>query len=312
MLRPINAFFLALPLCSAILKGINYYGIETETKKPVCNWVHNPDYYIPLLKEKGFNTLRVPFSGQYVREGDFGALDNMLQVAKDNDVGVILDYHRNFNTHQGATPEEGGLTIADFIAAWVTVLLRYQGNDHVWAVGVYNEYQGQDNVVYWNGVLNQTISAIERMFPGRFSYLAGYGYWGGNCRGIDLSKEPYWNRTYIELHKYSFSGPTTEADWDDAIGSFPERVIIGEMGWFSEVQSDVDWANRFLAYLKKRGIQNLCFWTLAQSHDTGGILKDDCLTWEDTKLTMLHQFWDEEEPICHCRLRKARRTAARV
>ena len=38
----------------------------------------------------------------------------------------------------------------------------------------------------------------------------------------------------------------------------------------------VEWAKRFIKYLKEKGIRDTSYWTVAHSHDTGNLYQDDC------------------------------------
>lgn len=275
---------------------MSIYGCETQSKAPVCSWVRGPDYYIPELKRLGFDSLRLPFSGQYVREGDFSQLDNMVGLAQQNEMSVLLDYHRTFNDHQGATPEEGSYSLQDFINVWETVLDRYQQIEVVRGVGVYNEYQGGD-AVYWNKVLKQVISTLDARYPERFTYFAGGTNWGNDISQIDLSSEPYWNRTVLEVHKYSFTSSSLEANWDATFSPYTDKVFVGEFGWKQEDPAQVAWATKFIDYLKRKNITSTCAWTVALSSDTNGWWKDDCVTFDDQKMALLKTLWDKKEVV---------------
>ncbi|GMR48746.1 hypothetical protein PMAYCL1PPCAC_18941 [Pristionchus mayeri] len=50
-----------------VLKGINYFGFETETYAPHGIWSYDLNYYLDFIKNNGFNAIRVPFSLEMVK-----------------------------------------------------------------------------------------------------------------------------------------------------------------------------------------------------------------------------------------------------
>ena len=133
-----------LPIVSAIIKGFNFYGLETPHKGFVCDWVHPPSFYLSQLANIGFNAVRVPFSRQWVVEGDFSKMDSFLaDVAVYPDFTVLLDLHRTWSSHQGEF-YEGGVTLTDYADAWITMGTRYYNNTQVRTLDLYNEPQTTD------------------------------------------------------------------------------------------------------------------------------------------------------------------------
>jgi endoglucanase len=263
-----------LPVVSAVIKGYNFYGLETPRKDFVCSWANPISYYIDKLYDLGFNAIRLPFSLEYVREGNFARMDDFFRaVSKHPDIRVVMDLHRVFASHQGDVPTEGGTTLHQFIAGWNLILQRYHQNPQVVAVDIYNEYQGTDEK-YWNSIAKQIVQGIEDKFPNRFVYYVGGTRWGGNLHGISLEDLPFAHRINYTIHKYHFSGDPSEWDW--SFGEYKHKVNVGEWGFFSEKPEQVEWAKRFIAWLISKGIRDNFFWTIAHSGDTNGIWRDDC------------------------------------
>lgn len=286
--------FLVTTVVSQPLKCMNFYGLENDRKGFVCDWVHPPEFYVDKLqRELGINTIRLPFSYEYTTQGDLSKMDNFIQMAKSKNIRIILDYHRTWSSHQGPLPEEG-ISMQTFINAWIHLLHRFQMYDNIFGVGVFNEIQSRD-VQYTLRMHEQVISSIESVFPNRFSYFAGCPQWGGDCSEIDLSHMPTWNRTFIEIHKYHFSGTGDNRDWDF---SMPKRIpadkwFVGETGWKHDIPHEREWAKRFIEYLKQREIQNVCYWTIAHSGDTDGWFRDDCETYNNEKSLLSRSLWEK-------------------
>lgn len=83
-------FLLFLPIVNAIIKGYNFYGLETQLKDFTCSWKHPPDFYIDKLSELGFNSVRVPFSVQWVNEGDYHKMDDFIEIATHKNMSILF------------------------------------------------------------------------------------------------------------------------------------------------------------------------------------------------------------------------------
>lgn len=289
--KPLFYSMLVCPVM-AVLKGINFYGLETPAKDFVCSWQHPVDYYVDKLSELGFNSFRIPVSHQWVMEKSYHKLETFFEaVAKHPEMTVILDMHRIFSDHQAYGPTESWVTVDNFIEGWNTILHHFHGNAQLIGVDVFNEYQGND-AHYWNNVTSYIVTNIEKEFPDRFYYYVGGCNWGNNLHDINLEHLDFKDRIGYTVHKYHFSGKD-ENDWNYSFGPFTKKVMVGEWGFRTQHWEEKDWAYRFIQYLKQRGIRDNFFWTIAHSSDTDGLWYDDCenINWE--KFEMIKSLWDE-------------------
>lgn len=268
---------------------MNFYGLETPYRNFVCSWKNNPEFYLRRLQQDmDINTIRLPFSYEYIASGDIAAMDSFIQLCQQLNIDIILDWHRTWSSHQGATPEEG-ITMDIFASAWINILDRFKKYPNVKGVGIFNEIQLLNDFSYTNTVHRYIISAVEKKFPDRFTYFLGCPSWGGNCSSMSYDDMSTWNRTYIEVHKYRFSGKSDREDWDISI---PARIpsnkwFVGEVGWKQNIDQDATWGKGFTQYLQQRNITNVCLWTIAHSGDTDGWFKDDCETFDAEKANVL-------------------------
>ena len=279
-----------LSLVKASIRGFNIYGLETPRKDFVCSWQHPVSWYIDKLADLNFNSLRIPISYEYVMENQCYKLQELFEATRKHpQMSVILDMHRIFSEHQAYSPEEKWVTLDMFIDAWKTILHKHKDEPQLKGVDCFNEYQGT-NSNYWNQVTRKIVVELEKEFPERFFYLVGGTNWGGNIHDMNLEDLEFRDRIYYTIHKYHFSG-NDERDWDYSFGSFPEKVIVGEWGFKTQVYHEKDWAIRFTDYLVKRDIKDNYFWTTAHSGDTDGLWYDDCenINWE--KLDIIKKLW---------------------
>ena len=284
--------FLFLPFTQALIKGISLgSGLETNNRALDCFWSHPPEFYISTLNDIGFNSLRIPFSSQYVDEGDFHILDQVFDLAKEHQMTILLDLHRVYNSHQGDITE---ISKDKLIKTWEKILDRYKDQEHLTSVGIWNEYQGEDKN-FWNGYLKDVIQTLEEKYPNRFIYYASGVRWAGSLHGLNLEDLPFKDRIRYEWHKYRFSSSNNwRNDWDWSIesGIPKERIVVGEWGFMSNNEFDMEWANAFVDYLIEKNVRNTYFWMdWISSGDTGGI-GIDCDRTDWRKVEILKRLWE--------------------
>lgn len=281
------------------IKCINYYGFETPRKRPVCDWVHEPEFYLRTLREyMDINTIRLPFSYELIRNNDFTGMDSFISTTSNHNIQIILDYHRTWASHQGPQPIEQ-VNVSQIAHVWYTLAQRYVDNPYVIGMGIFNEYQGQ-NKTYLNLYHKTIINYVEKHFPGRYYYFVGCATWGHDCNDIIYTNPNISSdRIMVDFHTYHFIydsiqnnniEQTLDMQLPHTIST--SNILIGEIGWKQDVQEERDWAQRTLNYLKARNITSVCGWTIAHSGDTGGWWNDDCLTFRYDKADVLKSLWD--------------------
>ena len=244
---------------------VNFYGLEVEQQNFVCYWKHEPGWYLKNMKDViKIDSVRLPFSYEYITNTDMSRMDDFIRLCRDLDIDIILDYHRGYASHQGPSPVEEGISENMWIGALLYVLSKYEPMYNVKAITLFNEFQGNDTV-YAEEMQREAVNIIEYMFPGRFEYMLGCVDWGKNCTGMwtTLPTESSW----VEVHSYGFS----VAELED----YHNKVFVGEFGW---TQSQLSNYTIFRDTIMRKGIHNVCLWTVAHSHDTEGLYHDDCET----------------------------------
>ena len=276
-----------------IIKGINWFGFETEYKNLMCSWVHDIDWNLKTMKGIGFNYIRLPFSEEFVKEGNWENMDKFFDKSLQYDMKVVLDFHRLHSTHQSFKPYDEKYTFDDFLFSWKTILDRYSGYSNLVAVDIFNEYQGS-NYVEWNNLARQIVSFLEFHFPNRFEFFVGGTNWGGNIHYMDLSDLSFSDRIRYSIHKYWFSDSKPyEEKWNYSFGDHPPVVNVGEWGYKSDEVREVQWARDFVEYLIEQDIRDTFFWTWSwNSGDTAGILLQNCETIDNEKMELLNHLWE--------------------
>lgn len=288
-----------LPLLSAaqdITKGIAWFGLETQYNGLMCTWQNSVAWNLKRIQDLGFNTVRIPFSHDYVRAGNWHGMDELFEEVTKTNLSLVLDFHRLKNTHQSFKPWTDDVTFDDFLKSWELILNRYENHTQLVGVDVWNEYQG-DNFVEWNNIARQIVDFIDKRY-GRhnWTYYVQGTNWAGNIHDVFLDDMDCADRIRVTIHKYWFSDKEPlEENWEYSFGLVnhdPTKICVGEYGFISGHPDEVKWFDRFTIWLKSKGIRDSFFWTWSwNSGDTGGVLLDDCTSIDCAKMYRLKSFW---------------------
>jgi Endoglucanase len=142
------------------LTGINWFGMETDNRTFHGLWASPPATWrgqIDRMAELGFNTLRIPYSGDALRPGATATsintytnpdliglhpleiLDKVIEYAGSKGMRVILDRHRPTAAGQTALWYTPTVSEASMIADWQMLAQRYAGNTTVIGADLFNE-----------------------------------------------------------------------------------------------------------------------------------------------------------------------------
>lgn len=67
-----------LPTVSAVIRGLSWFGLETERMDLTCTWQNDLDWNLAAIQDLGFTHLRVPFSYDYIQRGDWSVMDELF------------------------------------------------------------------------------------------------------------------------------------------------------------------------------------------------------------------------------------------
>jgi len=142
------------------LTGINWFGMETDNHTFHGLWANAPATWrgqIDRMASLGFNTIRVPYTGDSLRPGaqatginDFTnpdlvgnsplqILDKVIQYAGSKGMRIVLDRHRPTAAGQTALWYTSTVSEASIIADWQMLAQRYAGNTTVIGADLFNE-----------------------------------------------------------------------------------------------------------------------------------------------------------------------------
>ncbi|WP_236738834.1 cellulase family glycosylhydrolase [Chroogloeocystis siderophila] len=203
-----------------LLRGVNWFGIETELHIPHGLWLRDYQEMLAQIKHLGYNTIRLPYSVQSLRstttsgidykrganqelEGKtpLEVMDCIIQEAQRQGLFILLDSHR-LNDRQ--IPElwyGDGFTEQDWIDTWKMLAVRYQNQANVIGADLKNEPHGRaswgtnDLATDWRLAAERAGNAILAINPNWLIVVEGVennvpgqrlsGHWqGGNLEGV--------------------------------------------------------------------------------------------------------------------------------
>ena len=252
-------------------------------------------------------------------------LDAVIAACGASGLRVILDCH---SAKAGGykeqdlwyLPGDKGWTEKRWIEDWVTLAKRYAGNPTVIGADLFNEPKRTASwgeaipATDWNSAAERCANAIHAVNPdwlilvqGVSQYKGEATWWGGNLAGAE--KNPLVlarpNKLIYSPHDYpasvhrqawfdspGYPGNLTSV-WDGFWGYLAQSqtapVVLGEFGSRLETDSDRAWLRALVGYLRKNDIGWIWWSWNPNSGDTGGILRDDWLTVDNTRMDYLRK-----------------------
>jgi endoglucanase len=252
------------------------------------------------------------------------ALEFTLAQAQAAGMWVLLDFHTCSPTMLGAgEPNDPtqcpGYSLAKWLADLRTMATLSKTFTNVIGIDLANEPHGA-TWAQWSSLASQGGQAALAVNPNLTIWVEGVGNasasgglganWGQNLfEATAISGIPA-NRLVFSDHSY---GPSVAAQsyfsdasypsnmpgiWDTLFGHLIGQgftVFEGEFGGHyttssTPAQNDKLWQDSHVTYLINKNMKNNFYWAVnPNSGDTGGVLLDDWLTWDNGKLLLLQR-----------------------
>jgi endoglucanase len=244
---------------SLLLRGVNWFGLETETHAPHGLWVRNYKDLITQIRELGYNFIRLPYSVQMMRDTtvkgiDFNLnpdlkgkkpieiMDAIVQEAGRQGLMILLDSHQLNNQRIPELWYGDGFTEEDWITAWTDLATRYQDQPNVIGADLKNEPHGTatwgtgDRKTDWRLAAERAGNAILQVNPNWLIVVEGIEngmlpkqvlqrHWmGGNLENVKRApvRLERSGRLVYSLHEY---GPGVfDQPWFSE-PSFPNNLL---------------------------------------------------------------------------------------
>ena len=140
------------------LTGVNWFGMETTNETFHGLWANTPwKTMMDQMASLGYNTIRVPYSGDALKAGAAATsvnntsnadlvglsplqiLDKVVAYAGDKGMRIILDRHRPDSSAQTPLWHTATVSEASMIADWTALAQHYAGNPVVVGADLFNE-----------------------------------------------------------------------------------------------------------------------------------------------------------------------------
>jgi endoglucanase len=205
---------------TVLLRGVNWFGIETENHAPHGLWARGYQEMLQQIKSLGYNTIRLPFSVQMLSEDklkgiDYSigsnralagkspieVMDEIIQEAGRQGLLILLDSHRLNDQRIPELWYGDGYTEEDWIKSWQQLTERYKNQPNVIGADLKNEPHGSatwgtgDRTTDWRLAAEKAGNAILKINPHWLIVVEGVEegvpgqkakkHWmGGNLEGV--------------------------------------------------------------------------------------------------------------------------------
>jgi endoglucanase len=206
---------------SVLLRGVNWFGLETETHTPHGLWRRDYKSMLAQIKSLGFNFVRLPFSvvalkldasavnsinfdigsnGELRGKSPLQIMDAVVQEAGRQGLMVLLDNHA---LNDQVLPEvwyDNQVSEADWIRVWTMLADRYKSQPNVIGADLLNEPHGKASwgtgnpATDWRLAAERAGNAIGAVNPNWLILVEGVEnnvpgqklqHWlGGNLEGV--------------------------------------------------------------------------------------------------------------------------------
>ncbi|WP_287455032.1 glycoside hydrolase family 5 protein [Leptolyngbya sp. UWPOB_LEPTO1] len=257
-----------------LLRGVNWFGLETETNSPHGLWARDYKEMLGQIKGLGYNVIRLPYSVQGLRAAEVSGInfaigsnqelqgkkpievmDAVIQEAGRQGLMVLLDSHRLNNQRIPELWYGDGFTEEDWISTWTMLAERYKNQPHVIGADLKNEPHGKaswgtgDRATDWRLAAERAGNAILRVNRNWLIVVEGVEnnvpgqrlkHWmGGNLEGVKRFpvRLAVQNRVVYSPHEYGAG--VFQQPWFSAI-DFPRNLTTRwEQGFFYIVRQKI-------------------------------------------------------------------------
>lgn len=249
------------------LRGVNWFGIETEQHSPHGLWKRDYKEMLAQIKSLGYNVIRLPYGVQSLRATnvtgiDFSigsnqelqgkspleVMDAIIQEAGRQGLLILLDSHRLNDQRIPELWYGDGFTEADWIDTWKMLATRYKNQTNIIGADLKNEPHGKaswgtnDQATDWRLAAERCGNAIQSINPNWLIVVEGVEnnvpgqklkiHWmGGNLEGVDRFPVRLSRPNKLVYSPHEYGPGVFNQTWFSEPG-FPDNLISRwETGW---------------------------------------------------------------------------------
>ncbi len=243
---------------SVLLRGVNWFGIETELHVPHGLWKRDYKEMLAQIKSLGYNVIRLPYAVQSLRSTtisgvDFSigsnrdlegktpleVMDLVIQEAQRQGLMILLDSHRLNNQRIPELWYGDGFTEADWINTWKLLAERYKNQPNVIGADLKNEPHGRaswgtnDLATDWRLAAERAGNAILQINPQWLIVVEGVEknvpgqqlqhWWGGNLEGVRRFPVRLTRKNKLVYSPHEYGAGVTNQPWFN-VPAFPKNL----------------------------------------------------------------------------------------
>lgn len=144
-----------------LLRGVNWFGIETETHAPHGLWARDYKDMLAQIKDLGYNLIRLPFSLESLQSSEvsgidysigsnadfegktpFEVMDIVIEEAERQGLLILLDFHQLNDEYIPQLWYDEDYSEADWLKTWQMLAWHYQNHANVIGADLKNEPHG--------------------------------------------------------------------------------------------------------------------------------------------------------------------------
>lgn len=284
------------------LTGVNWFGYNTGTNTFDGLWNSELVSSVEAIADHGFNLIRVPMSAELINqwsEGEYPKanynnayneelnsmnsleiFDYFLKLAEENGLKVMPDIHSAETNASGHTVNlwyTDKVTVKDYYHALEWLADRYKDNDTIVAFDLKNEPHGKPNEGDAAAIWNDSKDANN------WKYVAE------TAASKVLAKNP---NVLIMVEGIEIYPKNIKKNGDYSSTNSDDYYFNWWGGFMTE--PNLTWMTYMRKLIKDNHV-NHTFWCFnANSGDTGGLVKDDFVTWDEEKYDFVKEvLWQE-------------------
>jgi endoglucanase len=252
---------------SVVLRGVNWFGIETEMHAPHGLWKRDYKEMLAQIKSLGYNLIRLPYSVQSLRASNvtgvdysigsnqelqgkspLEVMDFIIQEAQRQGLLVLLDSHRLNDQRIPELWYGDGFTEGDWIDTWTMLATRYKNYSNVIGADLKNEPHGQaswgtnNQATDWRLAAERAGNAILAVNPNWLIVVEGVeknvpgqklaNHWmGANLEGVDRFPVRLSRANKLVYSPHEYGPGVFNQPWFSE-SSFPKNLSSRwETGW---------------------------------------------------------------------------------
>jgi endoglucanase len=248
---------------TVVLTGVNWFGMETDFFAPGGLDLRNWQDMLDQIVRAGFNTIRLPFSSQFLDDptsqpqhinyalnpdlqgkSGLALLDRLVEGAQQRGLKIILDRHRPTASEQTKLWYTDAVPEARWISDWALLAAHYRGDTTVIGADLDAEPHGpatwgsNDPRTDWRLAAERAGNAILQANPdwliiveGIEQYNGKLYWWGGNLEGAGTYPVRLARPDKLVYSAHDYGPEVYPQAWFHA-ANFPQNLIpIWQQHW---------------------------------------------------------------------------------